>query len=201
MRKSNLVLKVMLFGLLVNSAIICQTYYHSEAGLPYSTKLTKTSFEMVLDESNSNPFDFGLVVAKDNDSFPYIIFAPIKSLTGSEYLRFLNYERSVHMPINKIKELIAGLNEAKKYWGLPFSNTQGISIEFMYAPEQKIIPQSENVVKWKPSLAFYFLNNTIGPKATLIIGELPEGKEYLLDAKTVILLADTLNSIVEKNSH
>lgn len=160
------------------SNINCQNYYHSEASLPYSSITIKSSFELILNDEKKNPFDFGLIVAKDNDISHYLIFAQLKDARSGGELVDVNFSRVIAVPKNRATELLKLVEHAVNSWKEKYTVTTGESCEFLIAPENKIVPQSQNVVSWYASLKFYYENNEEGPKANLIIGDYGEKKEY-----------------------
>lgn len=180
--------------------LFAQDLYHSEASLPYMFTATRTSFEMMLDENKINPLEFGVVFAKDNDTLPYILFAPIRPLVSPDDLSGINFEYSVAVPIDKMKELLSFVESAKSNWGIEYGPGKGIGIEFIFAPENKIKNVSPNVIKWEASLAFYYVNNSNGPKARLVIGKDSESKSFLFDAKKLIIFTETIKKAISKSS-
>ncbi len=69
----------------------------------------------------------------------------------------------------------------------------------MVSPENKIIPQSENVVAWYPTFKFYFQNNDDGPLGSVLFGEGLLQFHYRIETNSAIKeLASMLTLAIKK---
>ena len=163
--------------LLIVTAIILQScatqpiFYHSEASLPFYHSSTKTVFELIKNVNSSNTFKFGVILAVDNETLSYVLLAPSKSGLPVTDLVDVDLNYSIPLLPKQVKEFIKILTSSSENWYNKFGDKDGISYEFMVAPENLIIQQSENVVVWYSTLRFYFQNNENGPLGTLLFGE------------------------------
>jgi len=146
-------------------------FYHSEASLPYFQHSTKTVFELIKDGNASSSFQFGVILAKDNDTLSYVLLAPTKEGKYANNLTDINLFCSIPLLPKQVKEFINILNTSSDKWNSKFDSKNGINYEFMVSPENQIILQSENVVAWYSTLKYYFQNNEDGPLGTLLFGE------------------------------
>ena len=171
-------MKNVLFTIFLLASIIllqsCATqpiFYHSEASLPYFHRSTKTVFELIKDDNSTNSFEFGVISAKDNDTLSYVLLAPSKNKQFVKVLTDVNLSYAIPLLPAQVKELINILNASAEKWDVKFDTKDGISYEFMVSPENRILPQSENVVVWDPTFKFYFKNNNDGPMGSVLFGE------------------------------
>jgi len=187
------------FIILLSSCSPTPFFYDSTASLPYSHRSTKTVFELMKD-SKGTFFEFGVISAKDNDKLSYVLLSP--SIEG-EYVKELtdvNLTNSVPLRLEQAKEFVEILISSSESWNKKFENTNGISYEFRIAPENQIIPQSENVVSWYSTIKFYFQNNVDGSVATLHFGEGTLKYSYKLETLSEIKdLIDLLNKSIKNN--
>ncbi|MCX8105592.1 MAG: hypothetical protein N3D80_06965 [Ignavibacterium album] len=146
-------------------------FYHSEASLPYFHSSTKTVFQLIKDDNAANTFQFGVISAKDNDTLSYVLLAPAKQSQFVSDLTDVNLSYAIPLLPAQVKEFIKILNSSAEKWDAKFDVKDGISYEFMVSPENRIIPQSENVVVWYSTFKFYFQNNDDGPLGTVLFGE------------------------------
>lgn len=170
--------KISIYFLKVVLVIILQgcsrgpIFYHSEASLPYYHSSTKTIFELIKDSSVTSSFFFGVIVAKDNDTLSYVLIAPSnKKYQFVTNLFDVNLSHSIPLLPQKVEEFLEILRFSAEKWAEKYDNKNGISYEFLVAPEHRVIPLSENVVRWYPTLKFYFENNKNGPIAYIVFGE------------------------------
>ncbi|MGQ9799911.1 MAG: hypothetical protein ACUVRG_11610, partial [Ignavibacterium sp.] len=147
-------------------------FYHSEASLPYFHRSTKTVFQLIKDDNATNTFQFGVIAAKDNDTLSYVVLAPSKKegqLVND--LTDVNLKYAIPLLPFQVKEFIKILNSSAEKWNTKYDTKDGIIYEFMVSPENRIIPQSENVVVWYSTFKFYFQNNDDGPLGSVLFGE------------------------------
>jgi len=147
-------------------------FYHSEASLPYFHRSTKTDFQIIKDANATNSFQFGVIAAKDNDTLSYVVLAPSKQtqLVVND-LTDVNLNYAIPLLPSQVKEFIKILNSSAEKWNTKYDSKDGISYEFMVSPENRIIPQSNNVVAWYSTFKFYFQNNDDGPLGSVLFGE------------------------------
>ena len=171
-------MKNIIFTIFLLASIIilqgCTTqpiFYHSEASLPYFDKSTTTVFELIKDDNASNTFQFGVIAAKDNDTLSYVLLAPSKQTQVVNNLTDVDLNYAIPLLPAQVKNFIKILNSSAEKWNTEFRTKDGINFEFMVSPENRIIPQSENVVKWYSIFKFYFQNNDDGPLGSVVFGE------------------------------
>jgi hypothetical protein len=171
-------IKIILYTIsLIAMAILLQScatepiFYHSEASLPYFHRSTKTVFRLIKDENATNEFQYGVIAAIDNDTLSYVLLAPSNQTLYVRELTDVNLNRAIPLLPYQVKEFIKILNSSADKWNSEFDSKDGINYEFTVAPENRIIPQSENVVNWYATFKFYFQNNDAGPLGSVIIGE------------------------------
>lgn len=160
------------FVIIVEGCATQPVFYHSEASLPYFHRSTKTVFQLIKDDGIANDFQFGIIAAKDNDTLSYIILAPSKQ--QKYYVKNLtdvDLNRAIPIQITQVKELIDIIDASIEKWDEKFNSIEGISYEFIIAPEHKVIQQSQNVTTWYPRFIYYFHNNKNGPIVSIIFGE------------------------------
>jgi hypothetical protein len=157
--------------ILLQSCATQPIFYHSEASLPYFHSSTKTVFQLIKDDNATNTFQFGVISAKDNDTLSYVLLAPAKQSQFVSDLTDVNLSYAIPLLPTQVKEFIKILNSSAEKWDTKFDVKDGISYEFMVSPENRIIPQSENVVVWYSTFKFYFQNNDDGPLGTVLFGE------------------------------
>jgi len=155
--------------------------YHSEASLPYKSSAIQTTFKLVeLTKSgdgisfNAHPITFGVVSAKDNDQSKYVLIAPKPTSSSSSYPDKLNdviLYNSITLLPKDVDAFITILKNSSESWNAKHTDKTGVNYEFMIAPENKIIPQSTNVVTWHPSMTYNYQNNSSGPIAVLLVGD------------------------------
>ncbi len=145
--------------------------YHSEASLPFFHRSTKTVFELIKDDKAINSFQFGVISAKDNDTLSYVLLAPLELTQSVGDLTDVNLSHAIPLLPAQVKELIRILNSSAEKWDTKFDAKDGISFEFLVSPENRIVPQSENVAVWYSTFKFYFQNNYDGPLGTVLFGE------------------------------
>lgn len=157
--------------ILLQGCAIQPIFYHSQASLPYFHSSTKTVFKIIKDENATNSFKFGVISAKDNDTLLYVLLAPSKQAQFVSNLTDVNLSYSITLLPAQVKEFIKILNSSAEKWDTKFDVKDGISYEYIVSPENRIIPQSENVVVWYSTFKFYFQNNDDGPLGTVLFGE------------------------------
>lgn len=185
--------------LTLNNLNFAQIKYHSEADLPYSNKTTRTYFEVIVDDNGENPFDFGIIFAKDNDVLSYILISAVKSARMGAELEDYNLANSVPITRKRAEEFINILEKSAEKWNDRFDKRTAINFEFLIAPEHKIIPQSLNVDVWYSTLAYYFQNDNEGAKAYLIIGNDKLKYEYKIEEyEKLKVLINLLKKAVSK---
>jgi len=151
--------------------------YHSEASLPYKSSAIQTSFTLVEPAKSGivsyTPISFGVISAKDNGENRYVLIAP-KSSTSLSYPIKLNdvlLYNSITLLTKDVEALINILKKSSESWNDKHTEVSGINYEFMIAPENKIVPQTNNVVTWYPTMRYNYQNNSSGPLAVLIVGD------------------------------
>lgn len=157
---------------LLQSCAIKPIFYHSEASLPYFHNSTKTVFELIIDNNSTNSFEYGVISAKDNDTLSYVILAP--SITQTVYVKELtdvNLSHAIPLLPSQVEEFIKILKSTEMMWDTKFDTKDGVSYEFLVAPEHKIVPKSENVLFWHPTFKFYYQNNKAGSLCSIIFGD------------------------------
>ncbi|MDR3665592.1 MAG: hypothetical protein P4L35_02000 [Ignavibacteriaceae bacterium] len=175
------------------------TFYHSEASLPFFHHSTKTTFELINDGDATNPFHFGVISAKDNDTLSYILIAPSYRGDAVNELGDVNLSYSIPLLPKQVMEFIKILNTSSEKWNDKFGKKDGISYQFIVAREDQIIKESQNVATWYPSLRFYFQNNEQGSLGTLFLGERSLQTVYNFISKSrIIELTNLLYSTVSK---
>ena len=154
----NILLLFFLLALLImlQSCATQPILYHSEANLPYSHSSTKTVFKLIKDDYATNSFQFGVISAKDNDTLSYILLAPSKQAIAVNNLADVKLSYAIPLLTAQVKEFIKILNSSAEKWSNKFDSKDGISYEFIVSPENRIIPQSENVVVGILHLNFIF---------------------------------------------
>jgi hypothetical protein len=169
--------------------------YHSEASLPYYNRATKTVFELINDANTSKSIEFGVVSAKDNDTLSYVLLAPVN--TGDQNVTSLvkaNLTYSVPLLPKQVKEFLNILNASSDKWSTKYGKKDGISYEFIVAPENLIVKSSDNVNTWYSTFKYYFQNNEGGPVGTVLFGEgLFQFKYELNELSQITNLINMLN--------
>lgn len=190
MKKHHLLLLSFLLLLILSGCSIKQFYYHSEANLPYFDRATKSAFTLIKKEDIS-AFKFGVISATDDDTLSYVLISPKEARVSSvKDLPDDKLDRAIPLKISQVKEFLEILNASSNKWDKKFDAENGISYEYMVAPEYKINRVSENVAEWIPMLRFYFQNNEEGSKISLIIGK---GKiRYLYESEQHSRLRDLI---------
>ena len=175
MKRTTTLFVVIVMSILLQNCATTPIFYHSEASLPYSHSSTKTIFKFIKTQNSTNTFKFGVVSANDNNTLSYVLLAPSKNAPGQSIfvnsLTDANLTFSIPLLPAQVEEFIKILNSAKEKWNNKYNNEDGISYEFIVAPENRIIPQSKDVVVWYSTFKFYFQNNDDGPLATIIFGD------------------------------
>ena len=197
----NYLLKIIIFSLilLLQSCVTQPIIYHSEASLPYFHRSTKTVFKLINDDKAMNYFQFGIITAKDNDTLMYVLLAPSVQGKFVTDLTDVNLAYSIPLLLPQVKEFIKVLNSSADKWDTEYLSHDGISYEFLVAPENKIVPQSENVVVWYSTFKFYFQNNDDGPLGTVLFGEGLLQELYRIEKLSEIRdLSNMLNIAIQK---
>ncbi len=146
--------------------------YHSLADLPYSSKLNFTNFELLkIFPYCCDDFNFGIIVATDNEHKKYILIAPGRLNQRVNDLPDVDIDYAVTILPKYARKLLKILNYSIENWNKKIAKLRGVNVEFIIAPEHKIIKKSENVEQWYPCLRYYYQNNSEGSLATLILGE------------------------------
>ncbi|MFH0735696.1 MAG: hypothetical protein V1773_13900 [bacterium] len=168
MKKTILQLILLAFSILFNGCFPKPILYHSEAKLPYQHSSTKTKFELMNGTFN---YEFGIVAAKDNDTLSYVLVVPSYSgLVNIRDLKDVNLNYAITLLPNQANEFVNILESAAANWNENISKKNGTAYEFLIAPENLIVKQSENVYTWYPKLSFYYQNNENGPLCNLFLG-------------------------------
>jgi len=160
-----------ILAIIIQSCSVESVYYHSEAELPFYHRSTKTDFELVKNESNSNNFKFGVISAIDNDSLSYVVLAPAKAVTFVDELTDVNLSYSIPLLKTQVEEFSNILQSSVDDWDNKYKSRDGVNYEFLVSPENKIVQESANVFVWYSTLKYYFQNNEDGPLGTLLFGE------------------------------
>lgn len=183
MRRTAVVLVIIVISILVQNCATYPIFYHSEASLPYAHSSTKTIFKLLVNKNSSSTFSFGVISAKDNDSLSYVLFAPSINAPGqSIYVNSLtdaNLTFSIPLLPTQVEEFIKVLNSVEEKWNSKYNRQDGISYEFLVVPEDRIVPRSKEVivskskevVVWYSTFKFYFKNNDKGPLVSIIFGD------------------------------
>ncbi len=168
--------------------------YDSEAKLPFHHTKTKTVFELAVANKNGAHLEFGVVAAKDDDTLSYVLLAPLYSGSSADKLKNVNLNNSVPLLPNQVREFISILQQSAAKWDENISKKNGIEYRFLVSPEYRIVPVSENVLKWYPTFKYYFQNNSEGPLGNIIFGEDNLQYYFQLDQLSEInTLIDLLN--------
>ncbi|KAA3617100.1 MAG: hypothetical protein D8M58_04105 [Calditrichaeota bacterium] len=158
--------------ILFNSCVVKPLLYHSEAELPYYSKTTLTNFELIIKEKKSSDYlKFGIICATDNNKTKYILIAPGNQNSSIRDMNNVRLDRSITLLKKQAQELLKSLEYSINNWSKNIPQLNGINIEYLVAPEQEIIQQSDNVVTWYPTLKFNYQNNSKGPLGIVILGE------------------------------
>jgi len=200
MKKFLLTVSTFTLVMILQSCATQPIFYHSEASLPYFYSSTKTVFKFIKNDNATNSFQFGVISAKDNDTLSYVLLAPSKSksLFVSD-LTDVNLSHAIPLLPAQVKEFIKILNSSAEKWDAKFDVKDGISYEFMVAPENRIITQSKNVVVWHSTFKYYFQNNDDGPLGTVLFGEGALQYFYKLEKSSAIRdMASMLQLAIKK---
>lgn len=145
-------------------------FYHSEASLLYSGRLTKSEMELLLDANNSNPLEFGVVHCKDNDDNSYLVISPLGKGAKSENLDGLILQESVTIKPEQLDQLIRIVEISSAKWEAETTGKHGMSYEYLLAPENRIIKETDHTETWYPSLKYYFQNIDNKSVVSIILG-------------------------------
>jgi len=157
--------------------------YNSQANIPYYNYSTKTSFTFI----GAVKSYFGIISAIDNDTLSYILLAPVERPSLINKLSNINLNHSTPLLPQQAAQFCEILDSSISAWNIKFDSKKGIHYMFTIAPENMIIQQSANVIKWYPYLRFDFHNDN-KPQATLILGD--EYFKYIYQLNSIEMLTD-----------
>ena len=160
-----------LFMMLVNSCNVRPMIYSSSASLPYYSKTTLTNFELINDSDSKNFFNFGVIVANDNDKIGYILISPARIENKVDKIPDFILNNSVTLLESQANGLLNAIEYSIKNWHSTLVESKGVNVEYIVAPEQEIISKSENVVTWNPTLRYNFQKYSNGSIAILNFGD------------------------------
>lgn len=160
---------ILFIFLAFNACSVTQFHYSSNAEIPHYSTSTETEMNVILNDSNNNRA-YGVITAVDNNEIEYLLIAPKNNSTDSRNneISDFNITEASYIDINAARNFRESLRQISSEWDNLDAN-DGYFYEFSSVPETEVYQVNEEVIRFAPSIRFYFNVTDEGSTGELII--------------------------------
>ncbi len=152
-----------------NACSVTQFHYSSNAEIPHYSTSTETKMNVILNDTNNNRA-YGVITAVDNNEIEYLLIAPKNNSNASRSndISDFNITEASYIDIDAARNFSESLRQISSEWDNLDTN-DGYFYEFSSVPETDLYQVNEEVVRFAPSIRFYFNVTDEGSTGELII--------------------------------